>query len=77
MGGGEDDHIRSAQVSVKFEMQHACELMFVVNLCCDQYCLLCVIAGPNLTSFVPWGSNWSRDDEETVRGLFPFWESRF
>jgi len=75
VGGGEDDHIRSAQVSGKFEMQPTCKLMFVVSLCCDLYFLVCEIARSKLTSFVYWGSDWSRDDEETVRGLVPFWES--
>lgn len=75
VGGGEDDHIRSAQVSGKFEMQPTCKLMFVVNLCCDLYFLVCEIARSKLTSFVSWGSDWSRDDEETVRGLVPFWDS--
>lgn len=72
VGGGEDDHIRSAQVSEKFEMQQTSNLMFVVNLCCDLYFLVCEIAGSKLTSFVPWGLDWSSDDEETVRGLVSF-----
>lgn len=49
--------------------------MFVVELCRDLYFLVCEIARSKLTSFVPWGLDWSRDDEETVRGLVSFWES--
>jgi hypothetical protein len=74
VGGGEDDHIRSAQVSGEFEMQQriSCTLMLVVNVCCDLYLLVCELARSKLTSFVSWGLDLSRDDDEAVRGLVPF-----
>ncbi len=75
MDGGEDDHIRSAQVSGKFEMQQSCKLMFLANVCCGPCFLVCEVARSTVTPFVSSGSEWSRDDEETVRGLVPFWES--